>query len=364
MRSKNSYETPTPKVFSAGQRKYNPLLAAEDTNHVFEAFLRRRKLHRVRIADRIPPAGRSNHDGRGKDVFLFILIGAALSTVTCFIAYPMIIICGMTINIRARISYNRLPSRLTNVFSFKGYADAPALDLVQAGLKGSTLVEALFLEGCHLHHSVLKYVYGAVAAGVVLFLAYASWPFPPVGWLLLIAAGMTAWRGWYIITERKAITVARQMILPRLLHWASSTPLQGVLTYMRIAAPRILVSLLFYVVVNLGVIILLIVSMELIGSFTNAHNVRNYETFFIILGSVALFAVCALSFVGAGKRAEKARARMDFCLSVADDAFENFVLTRILDDPDARRLAGELNLGPKVIDQVRNQEWKFLWKRM
>lgn len=138
MKRTGNYDSTTPRAFTDRQREIDLLLVREDTNAMFEAFHRRRKLHRIRILDRFLPTGSITYDGDGKHISRMTGILIVETVLTCGLAFPILFKAMKSINMRARIISDRLSSRLSRVLND---SDAKALALERN--LGTTVIERL-----------------------------------------------------------------------------------------------------------------------------------------------------------------------------------------------------------------------------
>ncbi len=364
MKPTGYYDSTTPRAFTDRQREIDPLLVREDTNSLFEAFQRRSKLHRIRFLDRFLPAGKSSHEGDMESVLMIhgILIVEAL--LTCGIAFPILFQAMKSVNMRARITSDRLPSRLMLVFSSKGFVNSVAIDLVQAGVRGSEILEAMYLESRIDNFSAAKYAYVLITSLVLIVSLFVMLPLSPAESILFASLVFAAWRLWYPFIDGTIMGTARSVMLSRLVQWSAANPYNGVIEYALSIAPHILRKIILYVVA----FIVIIMSTDKMY-FVNWSRLPLIPSPMFVRPAFELFAALMLvlasirTFFGRKKRVAAMKEKIEFYLSLADVAFEHFTLTRVLNDPDAKALALERNLGITVIERLKKDEWKRFWKR-
>lgn len=137
-------------AFPQWLRELDPLLEAEDTNPIYEAFRRRRTVHaRARIGTWLRPAQWTTAVFYGAIVLLSILLVVWLMQLIGCCAIPIGFLPGLLVARRLqrhRIAGTHLPRYLSDVYSKGGYVEHAAIDLWMSGLRGRDAVEAIYLE--------------------------------------------------------------------------------------------------------------------------------------------------------------------------------------------------------------------------
>lgn len=357
MKTPASHDSPTPQAFSARHRRLDPLLEAEDTNHLFEAFQRRRTLHRLRFVDLLGQPGAGTMKEHALDRFKIFGLAVIVTIFTCGIAYPFAVIAASMMNIRSRVSSTRLPSSLMFVFSTRGFVDGAAMDIVQTGCSGRDVIEAIYLEGRLMQMKLLRWVCIVIAVGAN---AAYFWGFRAISieavclevslMVLLVAI-------YWSSVNRSIGQVAINVLTPRLIHWAADSPWQGFLHHFRFFAYFIMRLLLRTLLVSVPFVLLFFLAkwqgyLEynwLVRHFyVGSYGTRGYS----LLAAGTMLFIAGASMLGRRRMRERGIRRVAHCLELADAAFEHFVYTVMLDDPDARILATKKAAGRPTLDAI------------
>lgn len=138
-------------AFPKWLKEMDPVLQAEETNAVFQAFRARRldyggggwrSLFRRRARANMSPALIAMWIGLLAVVFVGCLISPFVAALAAVFLVPFI----QQKSTRQRIIGEFLPKRVSQVFSEKGFFESAAIDLWLTGVKGSEVAEAIYLE--------------------------------------------------------------------------------------------------------------------------------------------------------------------------------------------------------------------------
>jgi hypothetical protein len=200
-------ETPLPPMFSAFERRYDPALAAEDDNPLYEAFRRRRKTHgAVGAAALLSLRTMRLRGGAAPAVigmgivgvaFIPMLFGGRSLAPVVFITVAVVVIMRA---VQARGSSSgsdavRLPARLLSVFAQPvGRGTRGEIDLWMTGASGTTVAEAMYLEMREHALATTVVIMQVIALCVVGMYWKAVGEFRFGGVLLSVSAPWFAWR--------------------------------------------------------------------------------------------------------------------------------------------------------------------------
>ena len=366
-RRQGKLEDETPRAFADWQRRDDPLLAAEETNQLFIAFQRRRELHKLRLVDRMLQSGGQGDLGEAAgDRFKIIGYFVLASILTAGIGYYVMIIPLSFMSLRGRINSSRLPARLMQVFSLKGYLESAAIDIIQSGCSGRDIIEAIYLEGRQQQARAQAWICATFFLAALGFLGYLHLfgRMQAVAVVFLASLGVFLWRLYYVLLDASIGGIASMMLLPRLLHWSAASPFAGYIAHSKAIRGRILLAFARGVLIA-GIPIVMILTMAGPGAVDLGFVVRhlpvrleNLQSFLVYTASVMLLVAAATSGLGRARRRERLLERVAFYYTIADEAFEHFVLTVVQGDEDGRRIARERKLGEGVTAQMLKRKWR------
>lgn len=332
------------RAFPNWLRKLDPLLAAEDTNHLFQAFRARRLEY--------GPKGWRRYFSKShlKGSLLPALIGTAI-VLTGIIAFftlgccALLFIMAVAPLIYRKISKRRiteafLPMRLAGVFHQGGFHEQAAIDIWLTGASGQEVAEAIYLER---RENSCRLIAGVMVAAWIIGIATFCWYEPPVS-PHSIAVCLTsiyfAWELCILLLVLGIDSVVYRDLASRFAVWRGDEPLSAALGRTLRNLPA-LIALLVALALLVGVYIAVFVGIhwllehyrgsplaDLIRAQQPAYNLA---VVFLIAG----LAFRALRFFA--RRFVLRRAKWE--ISNADDAYNIFMAGTVLEDRDGAEWA-------------------------
>jgi len=307
----------------------DPLLAAEDSNPLYEAFRRRRRLYRRPWWNSLRPSSWAGTRWLRAPaaVFLFaLLIFSGVGCILLLVAAPVFAIARQRIQRRVRAARG-LPKTLNSVFSFRGvHADA-ATDIWMTGCSGRTVAEALYLEAVERDWKV-QACYPVLIGVVLVVVCSAVYPVFSSGGLILLAANAAfTWQMILLVTVGVRHHAIIRSVHDRLTAWEAedfvrSSAVEGVKS-----AGVMVVIIMAILGVSVGGFFLLVWEYDT-GRLTGP-----------LLAATALVANAGLLALARRFASRRMAGLIETTLRRADYAWQRFMMTTVLEDPDGGRWA-------------------------
>ncbi len=180
-------------AFPKWVRRIDPLLEAEDTNHIYRAFREYRfaKAKSKPLGEMLFTVSSLNPGWLG-GLLLVLLVTTLLSSFGCIGVVLVFLGLGYArLSSRANPrTIEKFPASVGEVFGTRGIHILAFKDLYMTGCGGGTILEAMYLERREGQHLVAPVVTGVVAA--LICFPLTVWMFP--GSLILLAG--IAWLAW------------------------------------------------------------------------------------------------------------------------------------------------------------------------
>lgn len=332
----NGNSTPRP-AFPRWLRRIDPLLAAEDTNTLYQAFRERRQRRSwmARIADARSEFMIVGFATGGLVLLVYVL--ARFGCLACLAALvPIIAFLAIASATRhRRIQSRRLPNSVSGVFSLRGFHEQAAIDLWLTGSGGREIVEAIYLEQRQANWPVgMLYNLGIalLLTGLLMRHPYAGtiWYFPRLVFIFSFLCFAVTMAGLSIVTGMAM--VRDYCIEPIVMAWKADSQFlrsisSGVSSYVR-QATSIALSV-FVLPVTFGILVLMI--------SPNRDSPERPDPVGWLMAALIMFAITYL--FGLFIRTSRSVYAAAFT-STADEAalqFEHFMRRRVMKDSDADR---------------------------
>ncbi len=331
-------EAECPAAFPGWLKRMVPPLEAEETNHLYEAFRRRRMIHRIRRRfwlERIQVAGFPLGRLIGPVLFVGLILLTLIyvrSPAALILFLPAFVLLRIVQRVARMFMKESTPAFLHKTFRGDGVAPNLALDLYQAGARGRDVAEGIFLELFERYWpGVLINLLILVAVGTfLLFMFQPEWNtaviFAVLAFLFLL--GEMAASLWISLMARVTVRNLRD----RLDFWGAETFSDRVLAVSRRVGVGILgvVGMIFGSWFLVAGIIVLATTQQRARQ-TEADNFF-LENLISLSTALVLIAVGVALHLFRRKIRERNIKKYERTLDLADGAFDSYMRRKVLND--------------------------------
>lgn len=318
------------RAFPEWLRRLDPMLNAEDSNAVFEAFRRRRKVHaRGRFLTSL------KYSFAGASVQQLALYGVVI--VASVVAFAFLGCCAIPIVAvaltiigrsfqRGRVQKGVMPRRLEQVFSVSGFMETQAIDLWLSGATGRDVLEALYLERRErnwLATILVMVLLGMVAVGIYLYLAK---PWHIVGAMVVLSIVWITYELTWMLLVGGMGTLHENVLKNRVVSWGSAS---------------LVADTVLEILKRLGWIVVAFVVIGLVGGLVAfvattiaAHEggTGEYRDEFVAISILVVLAL-VLHFIRIPLRNRYLAALLKL-MDEGNYAFDRFMAGVVVDDPE------------------------------
>ncbi len=338
----NERELPSPPpAFPDWLRRFDPLLAAEDTNALYQAFRLRRTVHaRPTMAAHLRTLWSWDIASHGIVLnFILLVLALALSRFIGLLAIPALFVLLLFSYASFRVHRRRtphLPLTVSQVFTRDGLHESAAREIWLAGFTGRDVLEAIYLEKREKPWNVLLGIWSLLLLVCLIVVTRDADIFSLGGFLFLGSFGFLAYSVGEL-TIASGIPIVRIYHLePRLVLWQTQSALRATLSHSIRATANSLVTMIFLALQSIIAGILLFGYLDMIGAFPLDQSERiDLNIPAVYIGSSMIAVISLLLYLQHGVVVAQSMERHAVLLENAVHSFDRFIRTQLLEDPDA-----------------------------